>query len=163
MVSRRRFRQGYEGGRPGDTQWLKGVDGQIQAAKCFLWKTCCSCGQRIRIGIGTVRQSGATGKTRYGLGRQNCRCSYGVKTLQLYTRNGYGCILRGIDKRCGPRYDRREEPGANGVTPDELLLPNAEDLASGRDPVMAHAVELCGSKMTSEAAGVLFPFQWPPL
>lgn len=48
-----------------------------------------------------------------------------------------------------------------GVTPDELLLPNAEDLASGRDPVMAHAVELCGSKMTPEAAGVLFPFQWP--
>jgi len=50
-----------------------------------------------------------------------------------------------------------------GVTPDELLLPNAKDLASGRDPVMAHAVELCGSKMTPEAAGVLFPFQWPLL
>jgi C-terminal processing protease CtpA/Prc len=50
-----------------------------------------------------------------------------------------------------------------GVTPDELLLPNAEDLARGRDPVMARAVELCGSKMTPEAAGALFPFQWPPL
>jgi C-terminal processing protease CtpA/Prc len=50
-----------------------------------------------------------------------------------------------------------------GVTPDELLLPNAADLASGRDPVLAHAVELCGSKTTPEAARALFPFQWPPL
>jgi carboxyl-terminal processing protease len=50
-----------------------------------------------------------------------------------------------------------------GVAPDELLLPMASDLASGRDPVLARAVELCGSKMTPEAAGVLFPFEWPPL
>jgi len=50
-----------------------------------------------------------------------------------------------------------------GVTPDELLLPTAPDLASGRDPVMAHAVGLCGSNITPEAAGALFPFEWPPL
>lgn len=50
-----------------------------------------------------------------------------------------------------------------GVLPDELLMPTASDLANGRDPVLAHAVELCGSKITPEAAGALFPFEWPPL
>src|SRR5215469_2296337 len=50
-----------------------------------------------------------------------------------------------------------------GVTPDELLLPTASDLAKRRDPVLTRAVELCGSKMTPEAAGALFPFEWPPL
>lgn len=46
------------------------------------------------------------------------------------------------------------------VTPDELLLPAASDLASGRDPALARGVELCGSKMTPEAAGALFPYAW---
>lgn len=49
-----------------------------------------------------------------------------------------------------------------GVTPDELLLPTAADIAGNRDPVLARAVELCGAKMTPEAAGALFPFEWPP-
>jgi carboxyl-terminal processing protease len=44
-----------------------------------------------------------------------------------------------------------------GVTPDERLLPTAEDLASGRDPVLARAIALLGGTLDPTAAGKLFP------
>ena len=47
-----------------------------------------------------------------------------------------------------------------GVTPDELLLPTAADLAANRDPVLSHAAELVGLKLDSDAAGKLFPIEW---
>ncbi|HUD70588.1 MAG TPA: S41 family peptidase [Dongiaceae bacterium] len=48
----------------------------------------------------------------------------------------------------------------NGVTPDTVMVPSAEDLAAGRDPVLAHAASLLGVTITPEKAGALFPVEW---
>lgn len=47
-----------------------------------------------------------------------------------------------------------------GVTPDERVIPNAEDLAAGRDPVLSQAAHLLGVDLTPEKAGSLFPVVW---
>jgi C-terminal processing protease CtpA/Prc len=47
-----------------------------------------------------------------------------------------------------------------GVTPDELLLPTAEDLAAGRDPVMVRAAAIVGIQLEPLKAGKMFPVQW---
>lgn len=47
-----------------------------------------------------------------------------------------------------------------GVTPDELLLPTAEDMAAGRDPVLARAAEIVGIKLDPAQAGAMFPIEW---
>jgi C-terminal processing protease CtpA/Prc len=49
-----------------------------------------------------------------------------------------------------------------GVTPDEIMIPTAQDLASGKDPVLARALELAGHKVDAVAAGKMFPFEWLP-
>ena len=48
-----------------------------------------------------------------------------------------------------------------GVTPDEIRLPTAEDLAAGRDTVLAHAASLVGIKVDPVEAGKLFPIVRP--
>ncbi|HVF51347.1 MAG TPA: S41 family peptidase [Pyrinomonadaceae bacterium] len=47
-----------------------------------------------------------------------------------------------------------------GVTPDELLLPTAQDLAARRDPVLARAAAILGLNLTPDKAGTLFPLEW---
>jgi C-terminal processing protease CtpA/Prc len=47
-----------------------------------------------------------------------------------------------------------------GVTPDELLLPTAADLAAQRDPVMARAAAVVGFELPHDKAGAMFPVEW---
>ncbi|HEY0320870.1 MAG TPA: S41 family peptidase [Pyrinomonadaceae bacterium] len=47
-----------------------------------------------------------------------------------------------------------------GVTPDEVMLPTATEMATNRDPVLARAAELLGFKLDAEKAGALFPIEW---
>jgi C-terminal processing protease CtpA/Prc len=47
-----------------------------------------------------------------------------------------------------------------GVTPDEMLMPTAEDLAAGRDPVLARAAALLDVQLDPVVAGKMFPFEW---
>jgi len=49
-----------------------------------------------------------------------------------------------------------------GVTPDEIVIPTAQDLATGRDPALTRAAELAGLNLEPAAAGKMFPFEWLP-
>lgn len=49
-----------------------------------------------------------------------------------------------------------------GVTPNEVLIPSAEALAKGEDPVLATAASQLGVALDPAAAGKLFPYEWGP-
>ena len=48
----------------------------------------------------------------------------------------------------------------NGVVPDTKLLPTQEDMAAGRDPVLAAAALSVGVTISPEEAGKMFPVIW---
>jgi C-terminal processing protease CtpA/Prc len=50
-----------------------------------------------------------------------------------------------------------------GVTPDEIVLPTATDMAKGNDPALARAAEIAGIKIDPAKAGQMFPYEWLPL
>lgn len=47
-----------------------------------------------------------------------------------------------------------------GVTPDQVVLPTAADMAAKRDPAMVAAADLVGVQLSPEKAGGLFPIEW---
>jgi len=49
-----------------------------------------------------------------------------------------------------------------GVSPDEVLLPTAEDLRNHKDSVLSRAVAIAGGTLDPGEAGKLFPFKWKP-
>lgn len=49
-----------------------------------------------------------------------------------------------------------------GVSPDEVLLPTADDLRAQKDSVLSRAVAAAGSTLDPVEAGKLFPFKWKP-
>ncbi|HSL52787.1 MAG TPA: S41 family peptidase [Pyrinomonadaceae bacterium] len=49
-----------------------------------------------------------------------------------------------------------------GVSPEEILLPNAEDIRSQKDSVLSRAVAMAGGTLDPAEAGKLFPFKWKP-
>lgn len=49
-----------------------------------------------------------------------------------------------------------------GVMPDEVIIPSPEDMAAGRDPVLAKAVQSMGFNVTAEETGKWFPKKWRP-
>ena len=49
-----------------------------------------------------------------------------------------------------------------GVTPDEVIIPTAQDLSAGQDPALSRAAELAGLTIEPAAAGKMFPFEWLP-
>ena len=49
-----------------------------------------------------------------------------------------------------------------GVSPDEVLLPTADDLRSQKDSVLSRAAAIAGGTLDAAEAGKLFPFKWKP-
>lgn len=75
----------------------------------------------------------------------------GMSSILIY---GMSVTIADVLMPDGSRLERR------GVSPDVMLTPTPEDMAAGRDPVLAKAVALAGGSITAEEAGKLFPLEW---
>lgn len=75
----------------------------------------------------------------------------------MSSRTGYGTIVTEAEIRMADGENLEH----NGVTPDKIVLPTPSDLANGRDPVLATAADALHIAISPQAAGRLFPFQWP--
>jgi len=62
----------------------------------------------------------------------------------------------------GPDQDDGTSLEHVGVMPDDVRPPVPQDLAAGRDSVLAYAVENLGVKISAEDAGKAFPYERPP-
>ena len=47
-----------------------------------------------------------------------------------------------------------------GVTPDEIVLPKATDIAAHNDPALSKAFSMAGQQLAPDKAGTLFPIEW---
>ncbi|HEY1800352.1 MAG TPA: S41 family peptidase [Terriglobales bacterium] len=61
----------------------------------------------------------------------------------------------------GMAADGRANLKDSGVVPDQIMLPSPDDLAKGRDPILAYAIEKLGVKTTPEKAGKMFSYKGP--
>jgi C-terminal processing protease CtpA/Prc len=77
----------------------------------------------------------------------------GLETVVLY---GVSVTDADLIMSDGESLERR------GVTPDEILLPTAEDLRSQKDSVLSRAAASAGGTLDPVEAGKLFPFKWKP-
>lgn len=81
------------------------------------------------------------------------RAQYRPLSLGMETKVFYGVQVTEADviMSDGGRLE------GTGVTPDELILPTAGDLAAKRDPVLARALTLAGMPTDAAKAGSIYP------
>src|SRR5262245_11874951 len=73
--------------------------------------------------------------------------SVGISAVAFYATS---VTVADIRMSAGNRLEKA------GVIPDQLALPTPSDLAAGRDPVLARALQIAGVPMTPEKAATLF-------
>ncbi len=76
--------------------------------------------------------------------------------LWVHTAFFYGAVITNADVIMADGKSLEKV----GVTPDEVILPTANDLASEHDPVLARAMGLVGTEIEPKEAGALSFSEW---